>query len=135
MEGISSPGSGEKLSGYPRRSQADARFHNMNNLTALQACVSAPMTRYRAPQYRAQLTFRYDGMVESGARTDCLTARRKPRNTGNLPDRAILPAEIVEDLQADRDQFAQIAADLAKGPSVGIGSAGTSETVATKTSA
>jgi type I restriction enzyme M protein len=35
-------------------------------------------------------------------------------DTGNLPDPAILAAEIVEDLQATLDQFAQIAADLAK---------------------
>ena len=34
--------------------------------------------------------------------------------TDNLPDPAILAAEIVEDLQAALDQFAQIAADLAK---------------------
>ncbi len=36
----------------------------------------------------------------------------------NLPDPAILAAEIVEDLQAALDQFAQIAADLAKNPTV-----------------
>jgi len=35
-------------------------------------------------------------------------------DTDNLPDPAILAAEIVEDLQAALDQFAQIAADLAK---------------------
>jgi type I restriction enzyme M protein len=35
-------------------------------------------------------------------------------DTGNLPDPAILAAEIVEDLQAALDQFAQIAADLAR---------------------
>jgi type I restriction enzyme M protein len=34
-------------------------------------------------------------------------------DTGNLPDPAILAAEIVEDPQAALDQFAQIAADLA----------------------
>jgi type I restriction enzyme M protein len=38
-------------------------------------------------------------------------------DTDNLPDPAILAAEIVEDLQAALDQFAQIAADLAKGGS------------------
>jgi type I restriction enzyme M protein len=37
-------------------------------------------------------------------------------DTDNLPDPAILAAEIVEDLQAALDQFALIAADLAKGP-------------------
>jgi hypothetical protein len=35
-------------------------------------------------------------------------------DTDHLPDPAILAAEIVEDLQAALDQFAQIAADLAK---------------------
>jgi type I restriction enzyme M protein len=35
-------------------------------------------------------------------------------DTDNLPNPAILPAEIVEDLQAALDQFALIAADLAK---------------------
>ena len=35
-------------------------------------------------------------------------------DTNNLPDPAILAAEIVEDLQAALDQFALIAADLAK---------------------
>jgi type I restriction enzyme M protein len=35
-------------------------------------------------------------------------------DTDNLPDPAILAAEIVEDLQAALDQFAQIAADLAR---------------------
>ncbi len=35
-------------------------------------------------------------------------------DTDNLPDPAVLAAEIVEDLQAALDQFAQIAADLAK---------------------
>jgi type I restriction enzyme M protein len=35
-------------------------------------------------------------------------------DTDNLPDPAALAAEIVEDLQAALDQFAQIAADLAK---------------------
>jgi hypothetical protein len=35
-------------------------------------------------------------------------------DTDNLPDPAILAAEIVEDLQAALDQFAQIASDLAK---------------------
>lgn len=35
-------------------------------------------------------------------------------DTDNLPDLAVLAAEIVEDLQAALDQFAQIAADLAK---------------------
>ena len=34
-------------------------------------------------------------------------------DSSNLPDPAILAAEIVEDLQAALDQFAQIAADLA----------------------
>ena len=38
-------------------------------------------------------------------------------DTDNLPDPAILAAEIVEDLQAALDQFAQIAADLAKNAS------------------
>ena len=38
-------------------------------------------------------------------------------DTDNLPDPAILAAEIVEDLQAALDQFAQIAADLAKNTS------------------
>lgn len=37
-------------------------------------------------------------------------------DTDNLPDPAVLAAEIVEDLQAALDQFALIAADLAKGP-------------------
>jgi type I restriction enzyme M protein len=36
-------------------------------------------------------------------------------DSSNLPDPAILAAEIVEDLQAALDQFAQIAADLANG--------------------
>ncbi len=36
-------------------------------------------------------------------------------DTDNLPDPAVLAAEIVEDLQAALDQFALIAADLAKG--------------------
>ena len=35
-------------------------------------------------------------------------------DTDNLPDPAMLAAEIVEDLQAALDQFAQIAADLAR---------------------
>ena len=35
-------------------------------------------------------------------------------DTDNLPDPAVLAAEIIEDLQAALDQFAQIAADLAK---------------------
>jgi hypothetical protein len=35
-------------------------------------------------------------------------------DTDNLPDPAVLAAEIVEDLQAALDQFALIAADLAK---------------------
>jgi type I restriction enzyme M protein len=35
-------------------------------------------------------------------------------DTDNLPDPAMLAAEIVEDLQAAFDQFAQIAADLSK---------------------
>jgi type I restriction enzyme M protein len=35
-------------------------------------------------------------------------------DTDNLPDPPVLAAEIVEDLQAALDQFAQIAADLAK---------------------
>src|SRR5436305_1658133 len=35
-------------------------------------------------------------------------------DTDNLPDPAVLAAEIVEDLQAALDQFAQITADLAK---------------------
>ena len=35
-------------------------------------------------------------------------------DTDNLPDPAILAAEIVADLQAALDQFAQIAADLSK---------------------
>jgi type I restriction enzyme M protein len=35
-------------------------------------------------------------------------------DTDNLPDPAVLAAEIVEDLQAALDQFAQIAVDLAK---------------------
>jgi type I restriction enzyme M protein len=39
-------------------------------------------------------------------------------DTDNLPDPAVLAAEIVEDLQAALDQFAQIAADLAKNGSV-----------------
>ncbi len=39
-------------------------------------------------------------------------------DTDNLPDPAILAAEIVEDLQAALDQFAQIAADLAKTDSI-----------------
>ena len=36
-------------------------------------------------------------------------------DSSDLPDPAILAAEIVEDLQAALDQFAQIAADLAAG--------------------
>ncbi len=35
-------------------------------------------------------------------------------DTDNLPDPAVLAAEIVEDLQAALDQFPQIASDLAK---------------------
>ena len=34
-------------------------------------------------------------------------------DSNDLPDPAILAAEIIEDLQAALDQFAQIAADLA----------------------
>lgn len=41
-------------------------------------------------------------------------------DTDNLPDPAILAAEIVEDLQAALDQFAQIAADLAKNGSAAV---------------
>ncbi len=37
-------------------------------------------------------------------------------DSDNLPDPALLAAEIVEDLQAALDQFAQIAADLSNGP-------------------
>ncbi len=40
-------------------------------------------------------------------------------DTDNLPDPAVLAAEIVEDLQAALDQFALIAADLAKRPGDG----------------
>jgi hypothetical protein len=39
-----------------------------------------------------------------------------PGDTDDLPDPAILAAEIVEDLQAALDQFAHIAAELANGP-------------------
>ena len=36
-------------------------------------------------------------------------------DSSDLPDPAVLAAEIVEDLQAALDQFAQIAADLGAG--------------------
>jgi type I restriction enzyme M protein len=39
-------------------------------------------------------------------------------DTDNLPDPAVLASEIVEDLQAALDQFALIAADLAKNGSI-----------------
>src|SRR5438067_510619 len=49
-------------------------------------------------------------------------------DTDNLPDPAVLAPEIVEDLQAALDQFAQIAADLAKnGSEAPIASASFSE--------
>jgi type I restriction enzyme M protein len=37
------------------------------------------------------------------------------KNSDDFPDPAILAAEIVEDLQAALDQFAEIAADLGNG--------------------
>jgi type I restriction enzyme M protein len=75
-----------------------------------------PAESIRTPRIRALSCFPYDDLQKRDKLSLDITWLRDEslEDTDNLPDPAILAAEIVEDLQAALDQFAQIAADLAK---------------------
>jgi type I restriction enzyme M protein len=75
-----------------------------------------PENRHERVETERFRAFSYDDLVKRDkASLDIFWLRDDSLGDGaDLPDPAILAAEIVEDLQAALDQFAQIAADLAK---------------------
>ncbi|MFZ0592825.1 MAG: N-6 DNA methylase [Bryobacteraceae bacterium] len=75
-----------------------------------------PANRFERKESERFHCFRYDELEKRDKLSLDITWIRDEslEDIGNLPDPAILAAEIVEDLQAALDQFAQIAADLAR---------------------
>jgi type I restriction enzyme M protein len=75
-----------------------------------------PQNRFERRESERFHRFPYDDLQKRDKLSLDITWLRDEslEDTDNLPDPAILAAEIVEDLQAALDQFAQIAADLAK---------------------
>jgi type I restriction enzyme M protein len=75
-----------------------------------------PANRFERQESERFRCFSYDDLQKRDKLSLDITWLRDEslEDTDNLPDPAILAAEIVEDLQAALDQFALIAADLAK---------------------
>lgn len=75
-----------------------------------------PANRFERKESERFRCFRYEELEKRDKLSLDITWLRDEslEDTDNLPDPAILAAEIVEDLQAALDQFAQIAGDLAK---------------------
>ncbi|MBV9302198.1 MAG: SAM-dependent DNA methyltransferase [Acidobacteriaceae bacterium] len=78
-----------------------------------------PANRFERKESERFRFFSYDDLQKRDKLSLDITWLRDEslEDTDNLPDPAVLAAEIVEDLQAALDQFAQIAADLSKNPS------------------
>jgi type I restriction enzyme M protein len=79
------------------------------------ACFN-PANRFERKESERFRSFGYEELQKRDKLSLDITRLRDEslEDTDNLPDPAILVAEIVEDLQAALDQFAQIAVDLAK---------------------
>jgi hypothetical protein len=73
-----------------------------------------PENRYQRTETERFRCFSYDNLIQRDkANLDIFGLRDdSPGDSSDHPDSAILASEIVEDLQAALDQFAQIAADL-----------------------
>jgi type I restriction enzyme M protein len=76
-----------------------------------------PENRHARKESERFKAFSYDDLIKRDKTSlDIFWLRDETlEDSENLPDPAVLAAEIVEDLQAALDQFAQIAADLAPG--------------------
>jgi type I restriction enzyme M protein len=74
-----------------------------------------PENRHQRTETERFHSFTYEDLIKRDkANLDIFWLRDDSLGDSNdLPDPAILAAEIIEDLQAALDQFAQIAADLA----------------------
>jgi type I restriction enzyme M protein len=83
------------------------------------ACYN-PANRFERAEAERFRCFSYEDLLKRDKLSLDITWLRDEslEDTDNLPDPAVLAAEIVEDLQAALDQFAQIAADLAKNAAV-----------------
>ncbi len=76
-----------------------------------------PTNRFERTESERFHCFSYEDLLKRDKLSLDITWLRDEslEDTDNLPDPAVLAAEIVEDLQAALDQFALIAADLARG--------------------
>ena len=76
-----------------------------------------PANRHQRTEAERFRSFTYEDLIKRDkANLDIFWLRDDSLgDSSDLPDPAVLAAEIVEDLQAALDQFAQIAADLAAG--------------------